>query len=246
MNESVLAVFSDVHSNLEALEAVLADMDALGIKNHICLGDIVGYGPSPGACLKRIRALNCPILLGNHDNAAATDTPLENLRDIAVAGIEFSRTKLSGDEKLFLKSLPLTAGDEECQFVHSSLIEPSEWDYITTELEADVHFGYQHAPICFSGHTHVPMVWQKIGDKMPTGRRGVGKIAFQPECKYLINVGAVGQPRDLSSNSCYVIFDTGKQTVEFRRVKYDIAKTRKKISRAKLPKFLGQRLALGR
>jgi len=112
MNESVLAIFSDVHSNLEALDAVLADMESLGIKNYICLGDIVGYGPNPSACLKRIRGLNCPILLGNHDIAAATDMPLENLRDVAVAGIEFSRGKLSKEEKEFIQTLPFTVNHQ--------------------------------------------------------------------------------------------------------------------------------------
>jgi len=192
------------------------------------------------------RDLRSPVLLGNHDKAASTDLPLVNLRDIAVAGIEFSRAKLSAEERAFLKSLPLTARNHGCQFVHASLIEPSEWDYVTSGLEADVHFGCQDAPICFSGHTHVPMVWQKSAEKMTTVRKGVGKIDLRPGFQYLINVGAVGQPRDLSPNACYVIYNEGKPSVEFRRVQYDIAKTGRKISRAKLPKFLAQRLSLGR
>jgi len=133
-----------------------------------------------------------------------------------------------------------------CQFVHASLIEPSKWDYITSPMDADIHSSFQDARICFHGHTHVPMVWQKIDDYMTTGKRGIGKIDLQTGCQYLINVGAVGQPRDLNPDASYVIFNQEKQTVEFRRVKYDISKTQKKISRNKLPKFLGQRLALGR
>jgi diadenosine tetraphosphatase ApaH/serine/threonine PP2A family protein phosphatase len=245
MSQRNLAVFSDIHSNLEALEAVLADMDSLKIGNRVCLGDVVGYGPSPSACLKRVRALDCPILLGNHDEAVSNDLPLENLNEVAVAGIEYSREKLTAEEKDFLRSRPFTASQEGCQFVHSSLIQPAYWIYITSELEAHIHFSYQEAGICFNGHTHVPMVWQKSGETMATGRRGAGKVKLEPNSKYLINVGGVGQPRDLNPRACYVIYRPEEKTVEFRRVKYDITKTKRKIARAKLPKYLGERLLIG-
>ena len=246
MKERATAVFSDIHSNLDALEAVLADMDSLGVKRYVCLGDIVGYGPSPVASLKRVRALNCPIVRGNHDEAVASDVPVGDFRDVAQAGIEFSRTKLSVEARAFLGALPLTIEYEGCQFVHASLHEPSNWNYIMREFDAEMHFKHQTAHVCFCGHTHIPVVWQKKGDQLPAGRNGVGTVKLDRDCISLVNVGAVGQPRDFNPDACYVIYDPEEQTVEFRRVKYDTTKARRKISRAKLPKFLGQRLALGR
>src|SRR2546422_9022150 len=102
MSESVLAVFGDIHSNLEALDAVLADMDALGIQRRVCLGDIVGYAANPAECLKLVRSLGCPVLKGNHDALAATDDALDDMRDVAKTGIEFARQKLTVEEREYL------------------------------------------------------------------------------------------------------------------------------------------------
>jgi diadenosine tetraphosphatase ApaH/serine/threonine PP2A family protein phosphatase len=246
MSESVLAVFSDIHSNLEALEAVLTDMDGLAIQRRVCLGDIVGYAANPGKCLKLVRSLGCPVLKGNHDALAASDDATDDMRDVAEIGIKFARQKLTAKEREYLAGLPLTTVDGDCEFVHASLNRPEDWTYLVSREELQAHFKAQTRRVCFAGHTHVPCVWHLTtrGGLRSLGNQGL--IQLPIDGKILINVGSVGQPRDLCPDACYVICDPQAGWVEFRRVNYDVAKTRRKISRAKLPPFAAQRLSLGR
>ncbi len=246
MSDSILAVFADVHANLEALQAVLADMDAQAISQRVCLGDIVGYAASPAQCLELVRDLGCPVVQGNHDEAAATDTAMDEMRAMAQIGVEFARQKLTREQRAYLAELPLTSSTEICQFVHASLNAPSEWHYVVQESEAQDHFQVQVKPLCFCGHTHVPTVWHLSISGNVTSWRGHGRVELPTGGKTLINVGSVGQPRDLCPAACYAIFDPHAHWVEFRRVDYDIAKTRRKILRAKLPRYAAQRLSLGR
>lgn len=246
MPDPILAVFADIHANLEALQAVLADMNSQAISQRVCLGDIVGYAASPAQCLELIRALGCPVVQGNHDEAAATDMALDEMRDVAQSGIEFARQKLSTEQRAYLASLPLTSSSESCQFVHASLNAPGEWHYVMREPEAQEHFKVQTKPLCFCGHTHVPIVWHLSNTGNIKSWRGHGRIELPAGGKTLINVGSVGQPRDLCSDACYAICDPQARWVEFRRIPYDIQKTKRKIMRAKLPRFAAQRLSLGR
>jgi diadenosine tetraphosphatase ApaH/serine/threonine PP2A family protein phosphatase len=246
MSESALAVFGDIHSNLEALEAVRADMEALGIQRRVCLGDIVGYAANPGKCLKLVRSLGCPVLKGNHDALVATDDALVDMRDLAIAGIELSRRKLTAEQREYLRDLPLTAADGDCQFVHASLNRPEEWIYLVDKESLQMHFGMQTTRISFAGHTHVPVVWHRSsnGELTSLGKRG--RIDLPKDGKILINAGSVGQPRDLCRDACYAVYDAQYNSVEFRRIAYDVQKTKRKILRAKLPAFAAQRLSLGR
>lgn len=246
MPDSILAVFSDVHANLEALQAVLADMDAQAISRRVCLGDIVGYAASPAQCLELIRSLGCPVVQGNHDEAAGTDMALDGMNDVAQSGIEFARQKLTAKQRTYLAGLPLTASSESCQFVHASLNAPSEWRYVMRASEAQEHFKIQTEPLSFCGHTHVPTVWHLSNTGNIKSWRGHGRIELPAGGKTLINVGSVGQPRDLCSTACYAICDTQARWVEFRRIPYDIQKTKRKIVRSKLPRYAAQRLSLGR
>lgn len=140
MSESAVAVFSDIHSNLEALEAVLADMDALGIRHRVCLGDIVGYAANPAKCLKLVRSLECPVLKGNHDALAANDAAMDDMRDVAEIGIRFARQKLTVEEREYLGGLPLTMVDGDCEFVHASLNRPEDWTYLVRHEALQEHF----------------------------------------------------------------------------------------------------------
>ena len=246
MPDSILAVFADVHANLEALQAVLADMDARAIPQRVCLGDIVGYAANPAQCLGLVRDLGCPVVQGNHDEAAATDIALDEMRDIAQSGIEFARQKLSAEQREYLAALPLTSSGENCQFVHASLNAPGEWHYIMREADAQEHFKVQAAPLCFCGHTHVPTVWHLSNTGDFKSWRGPGRLELPAGGKTLINVGSVGQPRDLCPDACYALCDPHARWVEFRRVTYDIAKARRKIVRVRLPRYAAQRLSLGR
>jgi len=241
-----MAVFSDVHSNLEALKAVLADMDALRIRHRVCLGDIVGYGADPAGCVEKIRTLNCPVLQGNHDAAAAEEADFEEMNTSALAGIALSRKSLAPEQREWLAQLPLTLVEDGCEFVHGSLDAPEEWWYVLSPEDAAIHFESQTQPICFCGHTHDPMVWQSNGPHQLSIRHGEGRIKLPPTGKILINVGSVGQPRDHNPNACYAIFHPVARWVQFRRVPYDLAKTQLKIGRAGLPPYSAERLAQGR
>jgi diadenosine tetraphosphatase ApaH/serine/threonine PP2A family protein phosphatase len=167
------------------------------------------------------------------------------MRDVAQCGIEFARRKLSTEQRAYLAGLPLTFSTESCQFVHASLNTPREWHYVMREPEAQEHFKVQTEPLCFCGHTHVPTVWHLSNTGNIKSWRGDGRIQLPAGGKTLIDVGSVGQPRDLRSAACYAICDPQARWVEFRRVAYDIAKARRKIVRAKLPRFVARRLSLG-
>jgi diadenosine tetraphosphatase ApaH/serine/threonine PP2A family protein phosphatase len=242
---STFAVFSDVHSNLEALQAVLADIAAQGIRHMVCLGDIVGYAASPAQCLKRVRELGCPVVMGNHDAAAATDDDLYAMRDVAAAGIHFSRRKLTAAQRAWLAGLPLIITDEHHEFVHASLHAPAAWPYILREWEAMEHFAAQRRRLAFCGHTHMPNMLHHDSTGNLKFLRGRGRLPVAPGGKTLVNVGSVGQPRDGCPAACYVVCDAKADTIEFRRVEYDIAKARRKIMRAKLPAFVAERLSAG-
>jgi len=245
MSDSTFAVFSDIHANLEALQAVLADIVAQGIRSMICLGDIVGYAANPAPCVRLVRDLGCPVVLGNHDAAAAGNGSLENMCDVAKRGIEFSRLKLPARQRAWLAGLPLAITDGHREFVHASLHASGAWPYILGEREAREHFAAQVCWLSFCGHTHIPNMWH-LGN---TGNlklwRGHGRLPLAPGGKTLVNVGSVGQPRDGCPFASYVICDSKAGCIEFRRVDYDIARARRKIMRARLPAFLADRLSNG-
>ncbi len=246
MADSVIAVFADIHSNIEALRAVLDDMDTFSLRRRYCLGDIVGYAANPAQCLELIRSLGCPVVIGNHDSAVSDDAAFQMMRDTAKAGMEFARQKLSREQSNYLESLPLVFSEENTEFVHSSLKSPSEWHYVLHASEAAENFEAQTKPICFCGHTHIPAVWHLDSGGRIKSWKGRGRITLPADGKILINVGSVGQPRDLCAEACYVLCDPIARWVQFRRVPYDLQKTKRKIMRAKLPRFTAQRLALGR
>lgn len=246
MADPVWAIFSDVHSNLEALQAVLADMEAQGARRRFCLGDTVGYSANPAQCLELVRSLGCPVIKGNHDAAAANDKELPEMNVSAQAGIEYSRRKLTPAQRTWLEQLPMVHTEGGCEFVHGSLDAPSDWWYVIEPEDAWMHFESQTLPISFCGHSHDPMFWHLDSEERMIMSHGEGRIQLPTGGKTLINVGSVGQPRDGDPNACYVIFNPKARWVEFRRVPYEVAKTRRKILRAKLPKFSAQRLSVGR
>lgn len=247
----VIAVFSDVHSNLEALQAVAEDMDELGIERRYCLGDLVGYGPDPAGCLEMIRAMGCPVIKGNHDAAVGkevidADEELDEMNTAALAGVEYAREELSHEQRQWLNRLPFFITEADREFVHASLDAPEEWWYVLSPEDARAHFAAQTRPICFCGHTHDPMLWHWSGAGKLSIRHGVGRIALPEGGKVLVNVGSVGQPRDLNPDACYAIFAPDARWVEFRRVPYDIARTKRKISKQGLPYHSARRLSEGR
>jgi predicted phosphodiesterase len=238
-----IAIFSDIHSNLEALHAVMEDMREQKINSFICLGDVVGYNANPSECLQAVRALNCPVIRGNHDNEASSDNDLVGYRDLARISMGYSRLHLSAEEKQYLGSLPLMAEEGHFSIVHASLFKPEEFLYVDSPLEAAYHFMAQGTQLCFCGHTHVPQVYTKSGRIVVL--EGAYDFQLERGIQYLVNVGSVGQPRDRDWRACYVIYDPDERTVRFRRVQYDIGTAQRKIEEAGLPQALADRLLAG-
>jgi len=243
---NAFAVFSDIHSNFQALEAMLADLRALRVSRTICLGDIVGYAAQPRECLEIVRTMECPVLKGNHDSAVTEPRDYGSMRELARTGLDYSRKQLSPSHRNYLNNLPLTLAVDDCQFVHASLHWPEYWTYLTRFEDIRDHFAAQTHPICFCGHTHIQGVWQlKDNDELvPLG--GDGRVKLPSDGKCLINVGSVGQPRDKQPMACYALFEPGERVVEFRRMHYDIATAKRRVFDAGLPELIGSRLELGR
>jgi diadenosine tetraphosphatase ApaH/serine/threonine PP2A family protein phosphatase len=238
-------VFSDIHSNLEAFEAVLADMRTVPFTRMMCLGDVVGYAANPKDCLDLLRTLETAVLLGNHDFAVIDDPILRDMSGPAVAGIQYAREQLSASRRDFFAGLPLVSSEGDLQFVHSSLDHPEAWTYLRREPEIRAHFAAQTHPICFCGHTHVPGVFRSEDDNLRS-LGATGRIGLPDRGKLLINVGSVGQPRDRNPDACYVVYETATRTAEFRRVPYNIEAAQARIHASDLPRITAERLALGR
>src|SRR5881392_3970046 len=238
-----VAIFSDVHANLEALEAVLTDAHKRKCTHFVCLGDVVGYNANPHECVERIREMDCPIVKGNHDEQASLSESSTDFNELAERAIECTRGNLTEQDKEWLRSLRLQQQVRGFTIVHATLDTPAEWGYVFNNLDAAASFTYQHTTVCFFGHTHVPMAF--IRDE-GVQREKIDKLRIDPGNKYFINVGSVGQPRDGDWHAAYCIYHIDSAVVEQRRLKYDLKTTQKKIIDAGLPRLLAERLAIGR
>jgi predicted phosphodiesterase len=238
-----IALFGDIHANLEALEAVLEDASSQGVTDYVCLGDVVGYNADPGACLERVRAMDCPTIKGNHDEDASGTHSLDNMNPVAAAALQWTREQLSDEQRQWLRRLRMVRQVSDFTVVHSTLDQPANWNYVTNRFDAMSNFSYQFTQLCFHGHTHVPRVYVKT-DKV--SEVPAESIEIENSAKYFINVGSVGQPRDGDWRACYAIYDLNHKLVVFRRVEYDLARTQEKIIAAGLPEMLADRIAEGR
>ena len=237
------AIFSDIHSNLEALEAVLRDAVEQKCTHYVCLGDIVGYNADPHACVERIRAMDCPVVKGNHDEAASLVETSRDFNELAESAIRWTRDHLSEEDKMWLRDLRFQRQVRDFTIVHATLDTPAQWAYVFNNLDAAASFTYQHTPVCFFGHTHVPMAF--IRDE-GVHRIKIDQLHIETGKKYFINTGSVGQPRDADWRAAYCVFDVENDVVELRRVRYPLDVAQKKILNAGLPPLLAERLALGR
>jgi predicted phosphodiesterase len=238
-----IAIFGDIHSNLEALQSVVADAHIHGCTHYICLGDIVGYSADPAACIEFVRAMECPVIKGNHDEQAAMSGPDTGFSDLADTAIRWTRDNLGDDDKEWLRSLRLQRVIRDFTVVHATLDTPHKWGYVITPGDAAASFTYQHTPVCFFGHTHEPFLY-RTGAAVK--RQTYDKLKLKPGVQYMINVGSVGQPRDGDWRAAYVIYEPETMEVELRRIPYDIEATQRKIVEAGLPGELAARLALGK
>jgi predicted phosphodiesterase len=237
------AILSDIHSNLEAFEAVLADARARECTQFVCLGDVVGYNANPHECVERVREMDCPIVKGNHDEQASLIESSRDFNELAEHAIEWTRDNLTEEDKEWLRGMRFQRQVRDFTIVHATLDTPAQWGYVFNNLDAAASFTYQHTAVCFFGHTHVPMAF--IRDE-GIKRVRIEQLRIDMTKKYFINTGSVGQPRDGDWRAAYCIYHVDKNVVEQRRVKYDLATAQKKIIKAGLPRLLAERLAIGR
>lgn len=237
------AIIADIHANWEALTAVLEDAKKQNPTHYVCLGDVVGYNANPRECLQKIREMNIPCVKGNHDEYCSKDEQLEGFNPNAAEAVHWTRRQLSTDDRAWLRDLKYTKMVANFTIVHATLDAPDRWGYVFDKLQAAASFPYQTTPVCFFGHTHVPVAFMR--DTVVRGGT-FSKFKVDPAKKYFVNVGAVGQPRDNNPKSAYVIYDLDAATIELRRVDYDIAAAQAKIREAGLPERLAERLEFGK
>ncbi len=236
---------SDIHSNLEALKTALEYYHNFNKdKKLICLGDIVGYGPDPAECLDLILAETDFICLGNHDYAVIEPAEELFMNTFAIAGVRYSRSKLSFEQVKTIENFPYIIPDSEnsddISYSHSTPTNPERWDYIVDEQDARRYLITMKPKLCFVGHSHIPGVYS-------TGKIKVsgGKTLIDKNAKTIINVGSIGQPRDGDARLSFFLFDDEDWSAENIRLEYDTKKTVEKIKKAYLPDYLGKRLLKG-
>ena len=237
------AIIADIHANLEALNVVLEDIKAQGCTHTACLGDVVGYGANPKECLDIIRGMNIPCVKGNHDEMCSVEADLEGFNPHAAEAVHWTRQQLDEDDCQWLRDLKYIRLVTSFSIVHATLDVPQKWGYVFDKLAAAASFTYQNTPVCFFGHTHVPVAF--VRDSVVRGGT-YSKFKVEAGKKYFVNVGSVGQSRDGVAKATYVIYDIAEQTIELRRLDYDIATAQAKIRAAGLPERLAERLAQGK
>lgn len=238
-------IISDVHSNIEALEAVLGELDALGIDELICLGDIVGYGPNPNECCTMLRERKCISIAGNHDEAAAKDSGIDYFSPLAREALEWNRAALTRDHLSYLSDLPRERRFDGFDIVHGAPVY--HFDYILDVIDAQAAFNRTDAALTFVGHSHIAEVYYQDASRRTYQQRLLhgGRVDISPEYRYIVNPGSVGQPRDRNPQAAFAVIDVGEAYVDVRRVTYDVRSVQERIEHAHLPSQLGERLSIG-
>jgi diadenosine tetraphosphatase ApaH/serine/threonine PP2A family protein phosphatase len=239
-----IAIMSDIHANLAAFEAVLADAGPVdGIWNT---GDAVGYGPQPRECIARLREAGAVWVAGNHERAATGAIGTDDFNPAAAVAAQWTGAQLTGDDKALLDSLPETAQQGDFTLCHGTLRDPI-WEYLSDMNAALGHLSLQRTPFALVGHTHVPALVTETPDGCELERLWDGEVvALTGDVRLVLNSGSVGQPRDGDERASYGIYDSEAATFTLHRVEYDIAATQKLMEDAGLPDWLIERLAIGR
>lgn len=240
-----IAIVSDIHANLAAMEAVLAHAGA--IDAVWCTGDSVGYGPQPRECIARLRESNALWVAGNHERAATGAMGVEEFNPTAAAAALWTRDQLSDDDRSFLDALPETAVEDDFTLVHGTLRWPI-WEYLDDVDTALAHLSLQRTRFGLVGHTHVPALVIEQPDSSSEIRRlkDGETVDLSREERVVLNPGSVGQPRDGDKRASYGVLDTSAATFTLHRVSYDIAATQRLMVDAGLPSWLIERLDIGR
>jgi predicted phosphodiesterase len=239
-----IAFISDIHGNLEALEAVMRDIDKRGAEKIHFLGDVVGYGSNPNECVKMISKYCDLRIMGNHDFVAMGLESVDNFNQLAQASINWTMEKITSKTIETMADFEMSAEFLDYYLVHGSPSQPEEWHYILTASQAASQFDSFNQTICLVGHSHIPVIFarDRNGEVIKLNQPS---LECAPDFRYIVNVGSVGQPRDNDPRASYVIADSSHNKIENIRIEYDIKKTQEKMKKAKLPDFLIERLAAG-
>jgi diadenosine tetraphosphatase ApaH/serine/threonine PP2A family protein phosphatase len=240
-------VVADVHSNLSAFEAVIRDAEATAPIDSIwALGDIVGYGPDPGACISLLRSYPHVVVAGNHDRAATGLMGTEDFNEYAASAARWTAKSLSTEDREYLQSLPSTAVVEDFTLVHGSLRDPV-WEYLLSSAAAEAHFDLQSTRYGFIGHSHLQLAFVEHEPGRPRGNlMSSGDEVKLTHYRLVANPGGLGQPRDGDPRTAYALLDTSTRRIAFKRIEYDIARTQERMRTEGLPGYLIERLAVGR
>jgi predicted phosphodiesterase len=239
-----VAVISDVHGNLHALESVLEALDADPVDALWCLGDVVGYGPKPNECCDLVRERAALSLCGNHDLAVRGTIDLDEFSGDAAVAAGWTRTILRDDALAWLRSLEPAGKAEDVALFHGSARDPV-WEYVLSDESAATTLLLTTERIVLVGHSHVALQVALRGTELEGGLAPDGTVLGLGEARWLLNPGSVGQPRDGDPHAAYLVLDLDARTATFRRVPYDVARTQEEMREAALPDLLALRLAFG-
>jgi len=239
-------IIADIHSNLAAFQAALGHAEEIGPIDRLwCPGDVVGYGPDPGACIALLRQYPRTAVAGNHDLAATGKISTADFNASAARAAAWTGAQLTSEERQYLDGLPEVAKEGEFTLVHGTLRAPV-WEYLLSLEAAREQFRLMETPYSIVGHSHVPFLAEELAD---------GRIRMEPwwdgervelgERRLIINPGGVGQPRDGDPRAACALYDTEARTLTLHRVEYDIAATQEKMRTAGLPSWLAERLSFG-
>ena len=240
-----VAVVSDIHGNRHAFEAVLDEIAESDCEELWCLGDLVGYGADPDACVSLARKHAAICLAGNHDLAVLGDLPLEEFSRGAAIAAEWTQKTISPDTHDYLRQLEPVFLDEQVGLYHASPRDPV-WEYVLSPLQAELCLDVQSHRVCLIGHSHVALSFCRAEGSVATGqtRRADDQLELA-EGEWLVNPGSVGQPRDGDPRAAWLELDVERWRATFRRTEYDVAAAAESIRTARLPASLAERLAYG-
>jgi predicted phosphodiesterase len=241
-----IAVLSDIHGNIEAFRAVMADIEQQGVDDIVSLGDIVGYGPAPDACIELMRERGIKSVAGNHDLGIINPRKRLWFNPSSRKALDVTKNLVSEDGQNYLRTLSTCMRAGNYHFVHGMPPDDAfEYLFATDDDEIKAYFEKDTARIFFVGHTHMREIVGYDGEKVERIVPGEGVTKLAAESRYFINVGAVGQPRDDDQKAKYVLFDEAAYSVEFRFVPYDVEKTAQEMLRLGFPERYAERLRMG-
>jgi predicted phosphodiesterase len=240
-----VAIISDIHGNRHALEAVLTDIAASAADEVWCLGDLVGYGADPDACVELARSHAAVCLAGNHDLAVTGEIPLEDFSRGASLAVQWTREVIEPEHVTFLQTLRPSGTKEEIGLYHASPRD-AVWEYVLSALLAELCLDAQEHRVCLVGHSHVALSFDRATGGLASGEvRRAGSAVDIGVGEWLLNPGSVGQPRDGDPRAAWMLLDLDDDTAHFHRCEYDIAGAASAIRAAKLPDSLAERLEYG-